>query len=46
MDEDFNKPSSEIIVHTSPGPSNQNSNRFGKLENLSELYYCYIYLKK
>ncbi|KAL4089054.1 hypothetical protein QTP88_024132 [Uroleucon formosanum] len=34
MDEDFNKPSSEIIVHTSPGPSNQNSNQSGRLENL------------
>ncbi|XP_029345990.1 uncharacterized protein LOC100573630 isoform X1 [Acyrthosiphon pisum] len=46
MDEDFNKPSSEIIINTSPGSSNQNSNRFGKQENLSGLYYCYIYKKK
>ncbi|XP_060873433.1 uncharacterized protein LOC132947207 [Metopolophium dirhodum] len=37
MNVDFNKPSSEIIVHTSPGPSNQNSNGFGKLENLNSL---------
>jgi len=40
MDEDFNKPSSEIIVHASPGPSNQNSNQFGKPEDLGGLYYC------
>lgn len=43
MDEDFNKPSSEIIVHTSPGPSNQNSNQSGRLENLGGLYYYCIY---
>jgi len=43
MDEDFNKPISEIIVHKSLGPSNQNSNRFGNQENVGGLYYCYIY---
>ncbi|XP_029347949.1 uncharacterized protein LOC100570658 [Acyrthosiphon pisum] len=37
MDEDFNKPSSEIIINTSPGSSNQNSNRFVKQENLHTL---------
>jgi len=43
MDEDVNTSSSGIIVHTDPGSSNQKSNRFGSLDNLGELYYCYIY---
>ncbi|XP_022166487.1 uncharacterized protein LOC111031018 [Myzus persicae] len=37
MDEDLNEPSSELIVHTDPGPSNQNNNQFGRLENLDSL---------
>jgi len=39
---DLIEPSSEITVHSDPGPSNQDNNQFDGPENLGRLYYCYI----